>query len=101
MSLRHAVPKNLPLVVRLHACHGSQVTNHQPPQLCRDSLATRHSPLATSPLTPLECAVTSKHRVLPGFGRSCPSVTPLECAVTKRAPRNPFKMRSYKKGGGW
>ncbi len=35
-------------------------------------------------LSPLECAVTSKHRVLPGFGRNCPPATPLECAVTKK-----------------
>ena len=35
-------------------------------------------------LSPLECAVPSKHRVLPGFGRSCPSVTSLECAVPKK-----------------
>src|SRR5438045_1133709 len=51
-------------------------------------------------LSPLECAVPSKHRVLPGFGRSCPSVTSLECALTKGSPRNPFRMRSYKKSGG-
>ena len=53
-------------------------------------------------LSPLECALTSKHRVLPGFGRNCPSVTPLECAVAKARLRNSFRMRSYKKrwGGG-
>src|SRR5947208_1634193 len=51
-------------------------------------------------LTPLECAVTSKHRVLPGFGRNCPPATPLECAVTKTRPRNPFRMRSSEKRWG-
>src|SRR2546429_5741186 len=42
-------------------------------------------------LSPLECAVPSKHRVLPGFGRSCPSVTSLECALTKRAVVTPLE----------
>ena len=51
-------------------------------------------------LSPLECAVTSKHRVLPGFGRSCPRVSLLECALTKRGPRNPFRMRTYEKRWG-
>src|SRR5437660_10973399 len=100
MSLRHGVPKNLPLVVCLHACHRSRVTNHQPPQLCRDSLAIRHSPVATSPVIPLECAVTSKHRVLPGFGRSCPTVTPLECAVTQIGAVSPLECALTKKSGG-
>src|SRR5947207_478755 len=51
-------------------------------------------------LSPLECAVTSKHRVLPGFGRSCPSVTSLECALTKGSPRKHFIMRGHRKSGG-
>src|SRR5438045_7103640 len=51
-------------------------------------------------LSPLECAVTSKHRVLPGFGRSCPPVTPLECAVTKSRPLTPLEWAVTKKGGG-
>src|SRR5205823_13386600 len=38
----------------------SPVTNHQSPQLCGDSLATRHSPLATSPVALLDCALTQK-----------------------------------------
>src|SRR5213075_2870441 len=99
MSLRHGVPKNLPFVVRLHVCHGAQVTNHQPPQFCGDSLATRHSPLPTFPVTPLECAVPSKHRVLPGFGRSCPPVTPLECAVTQIGAVSPLECALTKKRG--
>ncbi len=40
-------------------------------------------------LTPLECAV-------PRFR----ALSPLECAVTKMPPRNPFRMRSYKKRWG-
>jgi|SRR5437016_3133502 len=51
-------------------------------------------------LSPLECAVTGKHRVLPGFGRSCPPVTPLECAVTKSRPLTPLECAVTKKGGG-
>ena len=39
---------------------------------------------ATPEISSLECALTSKHRVLPGFGRNRPSVTPLECALTKK-----------------
>src|SRR6266704_5467508 len=41
MSLRHGVPKNFPLVVRLPVCHGLQVTSQ-------------------NSLTPLECALTKK-----------------------------------------
>ena len=51
-------------------------------------------------LSPLECAVTSKHRVLPGFGRSCPPVTPLECAVTQIDAVTPLECALTKKGGG-
>src|SRR5438067_9511034 len=51
-------------------------------------------------LSPLECAVTSKHRVLPGFGRNCPSATPLECALTKRAVVTPLECAVTKKVGG-
>src|SRR5213082_1100343 len=50
-------------------------------------------------LSPLECAVTSKHRVLPGFGRSCPPVTPLECAVTQIDAVTPLECALTKKGG--
>src|SRR2546430_675520 len=53
--------------------HQSPVTNHQSPQLCGDFLATRHSPIATSPVTSLQCAVTQIE-----------AVTPLECALTKK-----------------
>src|SRR5438105_247926 len=51
-------------------------------------------------LSPLECAVTSKHRVLPGFGRSCPPVTPLECAVTQIDAVTPLECAVPKKDGG-
>ena len=51
-------------------------------------------------VTPLECAVTSKHRVLPGFGRSCPPVTPLECAVTQIDAVTPLECALTKKVGG-
>ena len=51
-------------------------------------------------ISPLECAVTSKHRVLPGFGRSCPPVTPLECAVTQIDAVSPLECALTKKVGG-
>lgn len=34
-------------------------------------------------LTPLECALTNKHRVLTGFDRNYPPVSALECALTQ------------------
>src|SRR5437762_249971 len=51
-------------------------------------------------ISPLECAVTSKHRVLPGFGRSCPPATPLECAVTQIGAVSPLECALTKKVGG-
>src|SRR5215472_6845062 len=41
-----------------------------------------------------------KHRVLPGFGRSCGWLSLVECALAKRGPRKSFRMRTYKKRGG-
>jgi len=49
---------------------------------------------------PLECALTSKHRVLPGFGRSCPSVSSLESAVTEHPSLTPLEC-ALTKSGGW
>ena len=51
-------------------------------------------------LSPLECALTSKHRVLPGFGRSCPPASPLESALTKTVSANPLECALTKKVGG-
>lgn len=51
------------------------------------------------PLSPLECALMSKHRVLPCFGRSCPSVTSLESALTQIVSVNPLECPLTKKGG--
>src|SRR5437762_9274483 len=98
MRPRRGVPKNPPLAVYPSHLPAS------PASACGDSfillkLLTVSCQLLAG-LSPLECAVTSKHRVLPGFGRSCPPITPLECALTKRSPRNPFRMRTYKKSGG-
>src|SRR5438105_10714684 len=50
-------------------------------------------------LSPSECAVTSKHRVLPGFGRNCPPATPLECAVTQIDAVTPLECAVTKKWG--
>src|SRR5690348_3211591 len=50
-------------------------------------------------LSPLECALTSSHRVSPGFGRNWLFASPLECALTRRGSRNSFGMRTYKKRG--
>jgi hypothetical protein len=65
------------------------------------SLATR-LPRASrrhSPLSSLESALTSKHRVLPGFGRSCPSASPLECALTRLRRVTPLECALTKNGG--
>jgi hypothetical protein len=51
-------------------------------------------------LSPLECALTSKHRVLLGFGRSCPPATPLESAFTEIPSVNPLECAFTKKVGG-
>jgi hypothetical protein len=59
-----------------------------------------HYPPPTTHLTPLECAVLDKYRVLPGFGRSCPYVSPLECAVPKNAPVSLLECADAKKVGG-
>src|SRR5215467_2156911 len=77
-----------------------------PARACSDSPLFHQSPLMNhESLTPLVCALTNKHRVLPGFGRNWPPVTPLESALTKRGARKCFRMRTYKKqgvgGGGW
>ena len=51
-------------------------------------------------ISSLECALASKHRVLPGFGRNWPPLTPLECALTKTGPVSPLECALPKKGGG-
>ena len=51
-------------------------------------------------VSPLECALTSKCRVLPVFNRSWPSVTPLECALTGFGVVSPLECALTKKGGG-
>src|SRR6266581_1309737 len=63
-------------------------------------LSLGHGPQDRVTLNPLECALMSKHPVLPGFGRSCPSVTSLESALTKIATVNPLECALTKKGGG-
>src|SRR5215471_15894351 len=72
-----------------------------PARACTASPLFHQSPVINhESLTPLECALTSKHRVLPGFGRNRPPVTSLESALTKRGARKSFRMRTYKKQGG-
>src|SRR5713226_7237555 len=39
-------------------------------------------PLRRSDLSPLECAVADKHRVLPVFSRNCQASSPLEATLT-------------------
>ena len=50
-------------------------------------------------INPLECALTSKHRVLPGFGQNCRRPSPLECAVAKTPPASPLECALTKKWG--
>ena len=85
--------------------HQSPLTNHQSLTWPRWDSPVRLELLAvncqlSTRLTPLECAVPSKHRVLPGFGRNCPSVSPLECAVAKTPRVTPLECAVPKKGGG-
>jgi hypothetical protein len=53
--------------------------------------------LRVSSLSPLECALVDKHRVLPGFGRDRPPTTPLFSALTGSPTRKIFRIRTYKK----
>src|SRR5205823_13716701 len=60
--------------------HQSPLTNHQSLPWSRWDSPVRLEQLAvncqlSTRLTPVECAVPSKHRVLPVFGRNCPSVS--------------------------
>ena len=85
--------------------HQSPLTNHQSLPWSRWDSPLRLEQLAvncqlSTRLTPVECAVPSKHRVLPGFGRNCPSVSPLECAVTQIEAVTPLECAVPKKGGG-
>src|SRR6266571_2663477 len=77
MSLRHGVPKNLPLVVRLPVCHGSQVTNHKS-------------------LTPLECALTRRPQLI----ENTATLSSLETPLNANRRRTPFKIPITKKPGG-
>jgi hypothetical protein len=70
------------------------------PPLPISSLLTIHCSLPTAHLSPLECAVLDKYRVLPGLGRSCPHVSPLECAVPKNVSASPLECADAKKVGG-
>src|SRR5215472_11639008 len=72
-----------------------------PARACSDSPLFHQSPVMNhESLSLLECALTNKHRVLPGFGRNWPPVTPLESALTKRGARKCLRMRTYKKNRG-
>ena len=53
-----------------------------------------------SSLNPLECAVLSKHRVLPCFSRNRAPTSTLECALARALIHKSFRMRSSEKSGG-
>src|ERR671922_532932 len=62
---------------------------------CRDSsLLPSAADRRSRPASPLECALTTKHRVLQGFGRNHPRVSALECALAKAAPGNSFHEKA-------
>src|SRR6266404_5182363 len=63
------------------------------------SLRFLHRYLSAS-LTPSECALTSKHRVLPIFSRNRRRVSALLSALATRASSNLFRIRTYRKLGG-
>jgi hypothetical protein len=65
------------------------------------SLSFHESPVTNhESLSSLECALTSKHRVLSGFGRSCPPASPLGCALTQTASVTHLECALTKRGGG-
>jgi hypothetical protein len=68
------------------------------PVLAPDGYLLCRSP-ATDKINPLECALMSKYRVLPGFGRSCPPITPLESALAKKPPATPLESAVTKRVG--
>lgn len=55
---------------------------------------------ATDKINPLECALTRKYRVLPGFGRNCPPITPLQSALTETASVTPLECALTQKPRG-
>jgi hypothetical protein len=68
---------------------------------CGDSFPFHQSQVTIhESLSPLECAVLDKYRVLPGFGRNRPHVSPLECADPQNAPVSPLECADAKKVGG-
>ena len=97
----HAI-RPLPPFLRFSAPFASRRDPFPAPGSSRSTAGRFEDHLNATPLriSPLECAVTSKHRVLPGFGRSCPPVTPLECAVTQIDAVTPLECALTKKGGG-
>lgn len=52
-------------------------------------------------LSPSESALMSKHRVLPGFGRSWPPITPLESALVESASVGSLECALTKTGRGY
>jgi hypothetical protein len=93
--------------IRTRACNGMlQPLCHQPiPSYFRCdegelwSSPAGQKPQVTRSVSHLECALTGKHRVLPAFGRSCPSTSPLESSLTKKARITPLECALAKKGG--
>ena len=53
-----------------------------------------------SSLNPLECAVLSKHCVLPCFSRNRAPTSTLECALARALIHKSSRMRSSEKSGG-
>src|SRR5881398_431667 len=97
----HAI-RPLPPFLRFSAPFASRRDPFPAPGSSRSTAGHFKDHLNATPLriSPLECAVTSKHGVLPGFGRSCPPVTPLECAVTQIDAVTPLECALTKKGEG-
>jgi hypothetical protein len=50
-------------------------------------------------LTPLNATLTANLRVLPCFGRNCPSTSPLDATLTKSSPVTPLSATLTKKPG--
>src|SRR5882724_4512617 len=69
-------------------CHQERPSTFKPSKL-----------LTFNRLTPLESALTSKHRVLPCFGRDCPPATLLESTLTRSCPASSLESALTKKPG--
>lgn len=93
-----SIPRRMRILPALSAAEGSE--HRESKALSQVPSSSSRSATQFHDVIPLECAFTSKHRVLPGFGRSCPSVTSLKSALTKAVFITPLECALTKNRGG-